>query len=110
MNSNFNGQNFDGGQAPNFDGGQAPNFDGGQAPQMWGTENFAGEEISSGNDNFVAGAPNDITEFVDTSTTGGFGEEKTFGNFAQGGLMPAMSGGRGNSFGQAQQPQQNHLR
>ena len=101
---------FSGGQAPDSISKQISDFDSGQAPRMWGNAAFAGEEIFSGNDNFITGAPTDITEFVDTTTTGGFSEEKSFSNFSQGGLMPQIFGIRGGQFNQQQQPQQNQFK
>ena len=111
-----NGQlpTFEGnGQLPTFEGNQQlPTFGDNQPPQMWGNENLAGEEIFGGNNNFIADAPNDLSGVIDTSATDafGFGEQKTFGNFAQGGLMPQMFGGRGGQFNQSQQPQQNQFK
>lgn len=79
---------------------------------MWGNESFAGEEIFKGENNFSAGNSTDLTEVVDTRINSGsdFSEQKTFGNFGRGGFMPAMFGGQGGGFGQAQQPRQNHFR
>ena len=101
---------FDAQQVPSF-GGEAPTFDG-QQPPMWGNENFAGEEIFKGEDNFAGGNPTDLTEVVDTrvDNASDFSEQKMFGNFGRGGFMPAMFGGQGGGFGQAQQPRQNHFR
>ncbi|MBR7024432.1 MAG: hypothetical protein IKI08_00265 [Selenomonadaceae bacterium] len=114
MNRNFNGQNnFNGGgQAPDFNGGQAPDISGGQAPQMWGNENSASEIFQS--NNFSVGAPNDLNEITFTSGNDAFFEtdkQNNFGGFAQGNMMPpAMFGGQGGQFGQAQQPHQNQFK
>ena len=108
----FDGQEppiFDGQEPPTFDG-NAPTFDG-NAP-MWGNENFAGEEIFKGEDNFTAGNPNDLSGMVDArvDNASDFSEQKMFGNFGRGGFMPASFGGQGGGFGQPQQRGQNHFK
>ena len=116
--STFEGTNqpptFEGtNQPPTFEStNQPPTFEGIQSSQKWGNESFAGAEIFNDDNNFTFDAQNEISEFVDTSAVNGFifGEQKTFGNFAQGGLMPQMFGGRGGQFNQSQQPQQNQFK
>ena len=119
MNENFSGQSFN--EQNNFNGGhqvpngqQPPTFDGQQPPtfgdNMWGNEEFAGEEIFHGDENFANGAPPEISEFVDpgANNASDFSEQRS--PFGQGGMMPQMFGGQGGQFNGSQQPQQNQFK
>ena len=106
MNEKFNVQN-------NFKGtNQSSTFEANNQRQMWGNEGFAGAEIFGGDNNLTSGAPNGISEFVDTSAANAFifGKQKTFGNFAQGDFTSASFGGQGGQFNQPNQPQQNQFK